>query len=124
MATVVMPQLSSHLAIASRSAVKVGKTRTGFSSRSAGTATKISRAPMSIPAAFGSRTGRSSSVIPFLLRFRLLWPVSQGLRPAKLHENKRELQQNGKGTERRGRYGSGEVETVGLSDPERAGLSE
>src|SRR6202050_4000077 len=34
-ATVVMPQLTSHRAISSRSAVKVGKTRTGFSSRSA-----------------------------------------------------------------------------------------
>jgi hypothetical protein len=29
------------------------------------------------------------------------------------------LQQNGKGTERRGRHGSRQVETVGLSDPER-----
>jgi hypothetical protein len=52
-ATVVTPQLTSHRAISSRSSVNVGKTRTGFSSRSAGTATKISRAPMSIPPAFG-----------------------------------------------------------------------
>lgn len=59
-ATVVTPQLTSHRAISSRSAVKVGKTFTGFSFRSEGTAAKISRAPMSIPAAISSKRGRSS----------------------------------------------------------------
>jgi len=73
-ATVVTPQLTGHRAISFRSSVNVGKTRTGFSSRSAGTATKISRAPMSIPPAFGSRSGRSSSVIPFFRR--LPWPAA------------------------------------------------
>ena len=71
MATVVMPQLTSHLAIASRSSVNVANTRTGFSSRSGGTATKISLAPISIPPAFGSKSGRPSRHIPFRLRPRL-----------------------------------------------------
>src|SRR5674476_530444 len=72
MATVVMPQLTSHRAIASKSSVNVENTRTGFSSRSGGTATKISLAPISIPPAFGSKSGRSSRHIPFRLRPRLL----------------------------------------------------
>src|ERR1035437_6475182 len=76
MATVVMPQLTSHLAIASRSSVNVENTRTGFSSRSGGTATKICLAPISIPPAFGSKSGRSSRHIPFRLRPRLPWPAS------------------------------------------------
>src|ERR1035437_7080248 len=72
MATVVMPQLTSHRAIASKSSVNVENTRTGFSSRSGGTATKTSLAPISIPPAFGSQSGRSSRHIPFRLRPRLL----------------------------------------------------
>src|ERR1035437_5001438 len=72
MATVVMPQLTSHRAIASKSSVNIENTRTGFSSRSGGTATKISLAPISIPPAFGSQSGRSSRHIPFRLRPRLL----------------------------------------------------
>jgi hypothetical protein len=61
---------ATHLAIASRSSVNVENTRTGFSSRSAGTATKISLAPISMPPAFGSSSGRSSRHIPFRLRLR------------------------------------------------------
>ena len=76
MATVVMPQLTSHLAIASKSSVNVANTRTGFSSRSGGTATKISLAPISIPPAFGSKSGRPSRHIPFRLRPRLPLPAS------------------------------------------------
>ena len=41
----------------SRSSVKVANTRTGFSSRSGGTATKISLAPISIPAALAPESG-------------------------------------------------------------------
>jgi len=70
-----MPQLTSHRAIFSRSSVKVEDTRTGFWSRAGGTATKISLAPISIPAAFGSRTGRSSGHIPFRLRLGLFLPA-------------------------------------------------
>ena len=70
-ATVVTPHCSSQSVKRSRSSVKVANTRTGFSSRPAGTATNISRAPTSIPAAFGSNTGRSSKHIP-LFRLRRL----------------------------------------------------
>src|ERR1017187_227594 len=66
-----MPQLTSHRAIASRSSVNVAHTPTGFSSRSGGIATKISLAPISIPPALGSRSGRSSRHIPLRLRPRL-----------------------------------------------------
>src|ERR1019366_1320321 len=44
--------------------------------------------------------------------------VLEGLRPAEFHE-KRVWWQNGKAA-RRGRQGSGEVEAVGLFDPEHA----
>ena len=51
-ATVVTPHCSSQSVKRSRSSVKVANTRTGLSSRSGGTATNISSAPTSIPAAF------------------------------------------------------------------------
>ena len=66
--TVVTPHRISQSVKRCRSSVNVAKTRTGFSSRSGGTATNISRAPTSIPAAFGSNSGRSSRHIPL---FRL-----------------------------------------------------
>lgn len=55
---------------------------------------------------------------------RLVRPVNQGLRPAKLHENVLIRRQNGTGSGRRDPSHSGEVETVDLSGPERAWLSE
>src|SRR5215470_10706692 len=55
-----MPHCFSLSANAYRSCVNVGKERTFSSARSAGTATKISVAPMSIPAAFGLITGSTA----------------------------------------------------------------
>jgi len=78
-ATVVTPHCSSQSVKRSRSSVKVANTRTGFSSRPGGTATNISRAPTSIPAAFGSNTGLSSKHIPWF-RLRRLGFVSRACR--------------------------------------------
>jgi hypothetical protein len=78
-ATVVTPHCSSQSVKRSRSSVKVANTRTGFSSRPGGTATNISRAPTSIPAAFGSNTGRSSKHIPWF-RLRRLGFASRACR--------------------------------------------
>src|SRR5712691_8592846 len=70
---VVTPHAFSHRAIACKSSVNVSNTCTGCSSRSGGTATKISRAPISIPAALGSRHGRSARHIPFCFFRRPRW---------------------------------------------------
>src|SRR6516164_8510621 len=54
-ATVSMPQRFNQAANSWRSGVKAWKVRTGWGSRSQGTATTCSLAPTSIPAAFGWR---------------------------------------------------------------------
>src|SRR5215467_14076376 len=61
MATVSTRQCCSQSARACKSWVKLGNERTVSISRSAGTATKISVAPMSIPPAFGLITGKLRS---------------------------------------------------------------
>src|ERR1700693_1198000 len=53
MAMVSTPQALSQWAMALRSTVKLGNSRTGSSSRSGGTATKWEALPISIPAALG-----------------------------------------------------------------------
>src|SRR6266540_2621683 len=55
-----MRQLSNQAASASRSGVKVRKTRTGSGSRSGGTATTIASAPISMPAALAKIVGKPS----------------------------------------------------------------
>src|SRR5207247_758873 len=55
-----MPQATNQVTSASKSGVKVRKTRTGCGSRSGGTATTISSAPISIPAALGKIVGKPS----------------------------------------------------------------
>src|SRR5436190_5373094 len=65
-ATVSIRQSFSHWAICSKSGVLVPKRRTDSRSRSEGTQTKISRAPISIPAAFGLIFSQFSSRATFL----------------------------------------------------------
>src|SRR5580700_8985258 len=68
MATVLTPHWVSQSARAYKSCVKVGKQRTFSSARSAGTATYISVAPISIPAASARITGSIVLLVaPFLL---------------------------------------------------------
>lgn len=82
-ATVFTRHSASQSASAYRSWVKVGNERTCSVVRSAGTATKISVAPMSIPAASGRITGNIVCfALPSLLRFRLMNVLSaHGRRP-------------------------------------------
>src|ERR1022692_2643363 len=69
-ATLRMPHCFSHAAICRRLSVKLSKQRTGSASRSAGTATKISVAPISMPAVSACRMGSESTCFtPFLARF-------------------------------------------------------
>src|SRR5215471_14207245 len=69
MATVSMRHRCSQSAKTCKSAVKVANARTDSTSRSAGTATKISVAPISIPAAFGLITGKLRSNLRCLRLF-------------------------------------------------------
>src|SRR5260221_7776665 len=69
MATVVIRHCCSHSFSRCRSWVNVSKLRTGLRSRSCGTATKISVAPTSIPAALGSMQLRLGTAPPWPARF-------------------------------------------------------
>ena len=72
-ATVSTPLALSQSANCSRSAVKLGNSRTGSSSRSGGTATKCEALPMSIPAALGWTKVSACRAFPdlkFMLRLR------------------------------------------------------
>ncbi len=76
LATVLTPHWASQSARAYKSWVKVGKKRTFSSARSAGTATNISVAPISIPAASARITGSSVLLVaPFLLLSLRLMPT-------------------------------------------------
>jgi len=66
-ATVLMPQDLSQSASEYRSCVKVGNERTFSLARSAGTATKISVAPTSMPAASERMIGSAASLAHFCL---------------------------------------------------------
>src|ERR1700739_3492971 len=67
-----MPQRFNQAANSWRSGVKAWKVRTGWGSRSAGTATKCSLLPISIPAALGWIRGRLWKCTLFLLLFCFL----------------------------------------------------
>src|SRR4029077_9517715 len=71
-ATVVIRHCCSHSFSRCRSWVNVSKLRTGLGSRSCGTATKISVAPTSIPAALGSMQWRLGTAPPGPARFCFL----------------------------------------------------
>jgi hypothetical protein len=81
-----MRHCCSHSFCRYRSWVNVSKLRTGLGSRSCGTATKISVAPTSIPAALGSMQLRLGTAPPWpvrfccllLLRLMLFSPRSRG----------------------------------------------
>src|ERR1700682_4229623 len=84
-ATVSMRQSLSHWANSSKSGVLVPKRRTDAGSRSAGTQTKSSRAPISIPAAFGlifSQLSFRAIFFDFLFfGFECLFFMFEGLSP-------------------------------------------
>src|SRR5215831_1502389 len=69
MATVSTRHCCNQSANICKSCVKVRKDRTDSTSRSAGTATKISVAPISIPPALGLIIGRLRSIFRFVLFF-------------------------------------------------------
>src|SRR5258706_1079775 len=75
-ATVSTPHALSQSAMRSRSAVKLGNSRTGSSSRSGGTATKCAAVPVSRPAALGwvmLRAARDLTGFSLRRRLRLGW---------------------------------------------------
>src|SRR6267378_2882227 len=96
-ATVSMRQSLSHWAISPKSGVLVPKRRTDALSRSAGTQTKSSRAPISMPQALGLIFSQFSSRAIFLnfffLGFECLFFMFLGLQPEnerRTHSSKRD----------------------------------
>jgi hypothetical protein len=78
-ATVFTPTVRNHRTIAFRSRVKVSKVRTGSSSFPGPTATWISVAPISIPAASSRITGNCTAFTSFFFRFCFIFIWDIGL---------------------------------------------